>query len=193
MGEERTQSPSPRRRAHILDGAAAGAVVAWLGFGAPAMAQTVPNGPAGDDAYFDRAVQVWKVTGYCVLCHDWTGMGARVEAEEDRGLNANAPKLVDIKLSKAEIEEAIRCGRPGSIMPWHDASAWNARPCYGMMRAEIGSKLPDPPRVRPLTEQKIQDVMRYVDEIMRTGGLNTKERCARYWGSPDARQCVGLP
>ncbi len=163
-------------------GGALAAVLGAMALGAAGGAQA----QALADEAAVRGMNAWKNIGNCARCHAWTGLGARVEEEEGRGLKTEPPKLPNTALDAAAIEEAIRCGRPGSIMPRHDERAWRDDKCYGLTQAEIGKDIPDR-APRSLTDQQIKDLVAFVIAFYKSGEM-TFAKCETYYGA-GARSC----
>jgi mono/diheme cytochrome c family protein len=133
-----------------------------------------------------RGMNVYKNVGNCARCHAWSGLGARVEEEEGRGLKTEPPKLVNSPLPAEAMEEAVRCGRPGSVMPRHDERAWREYKCYDLTQAEIGKELPDK-APRSLTDAQIKDVVAFIVAFYKAGEM-TFAKCEAYYGA-GARSC----
>ena len=89
--------------------------------------------------------------------------------------------------------EVVRCGRPGTHMPYHDTKAWDEGRCYGgATRTDMD------PSVFPsfgvsLTEREIQSVVDYVVANLQGKGDPTKEECLAFWGANSERVCKPYP
>ncbi len=59
---------------------------------------------------------IFKTKATCQFCHKWDASG-------DQGYGGNAASLRATKLSPAQVAETIKCGRPGTGMPYHDRFA----------------------------------------------------------------------
>ena len=108
--------------------AAVGAALALSWLAGPSLAAETAD--AGQDV-FKRA--------NCVGCHKWHGNGGG-------GYGGAALSLRKTKLSKDQIAMTVRCGRPGTGMPYFDRDGYPAKsgepaPCYGMTRDDLG-KMP---------------------------------------------------
>ena len=66
----------------------------------------------------------------CVGCHKWHGGGGG-------GYGGAALSLRATPLDADGIREVVRCGRPGTRMPYHDRDAYKGDGCYGMTKAEL--------------------------------------------------------
>jgi mono/diheme cytochrome c family protein len=121
-------------------------------------------------------------TGNCIGCHKWHGNGGG-------GYGGLALSLRATTLDRNALVEIVRCGRPGTHMPYHDMKAWEEGRCFG------GAKQGDfDPKVFPsfgvsLTEREMQSVVDYVMATLQGKGEPTREECLAFWGSSAERVC----
>jgi hypothetical protein len=139
----------------------------------------------GDAAY---GVDVWKSVANCKDCHGWAGDGQPFNPQSPPGAN-----LRETALDAANLADTIRCGRPGSEMPYFGASrAWTTRyPCYGMTAAEIGDQIP----VRGdtgLNDRQINALVAMILTNFVGKGPPTFEECEAFFGVGQTR-CAGYP
>lgn len=158
---------------------AVAALAAGLGlalFGQPALAQ--------DSAA--QGLRIWKDKGQCAFCHGWAGDG-----HGDAHSEGKAPSLRETKLTRDQIYETIKCGRPGTAMPHFDKFAYTDKRCYGLTAAELGKDVPnDPPAGLQIYE--VEAVADFVAQKLKDAGKVTFEECSAYFGgTPD--ECKGLP
>ncbi len=111
----------------------------------------------------------------CAGCHKWHGGGGG-------GYGGAALSLRKTELSRDQIIETVRCGRPGTGMPSHDREAYKDKSCYGMTKEEAGNNLP-PVANSYLSASEIQDVADYVIANVKGKGDPTLEECLDFWGS----------
>lgn len=112
-------------------------------------------------------------------CHGWG------RPRGGRAGNFNAPSLRIVAPDRAALTEAIRCGRPGSIMPRWDRNAYTAdaaTSCYGQTVSAIGQLMPDPGQAF-LTPQEISAVVDYLFAWVIGRGKPTVEECEVYNGA----------
>ncbi len=121
--------------------AAAGAVGLFIAFAAPASAQA------------DN--EVW-VNGGCPSCH-----GANAEGGEP-GKMPPGPRLRRTRLSLEEVIETVSCGRAGTGMPSHLATAYTETPCYG---AALGPRPAGLPKGVNLTPEEIAAIAAWVKAL----------------------------
>jgi len=134
--------------------------------------------PAANAQEIALGLRVFKQKAVCSLCHGWAGDG-------DYAMDNPGPALRPAKLDKAGIMETIRCGRPGTNMPYHFRNAYTNDPatsCYGMTEAAIGDQKPNPTRAF-LSEAEIGAVADYVIAWILGRGAPTLEECEFYFGA----------
>lgn len=116
----------------------------------------------------------------CIGCHKWHGGGGG-------GYGGAALSLRETGLEKEQIVEVVRCGRPGTGMPYHDRESYTAKSCYGMGKDDAGKDLP--PRARTfLNDTEIDAVAEYILTAMKAKGPATHEDCLAFWGQ-NAKEC----
>ena len=107
--------------------------------GALGLALFLIAGPAlAAEKTADAGQDIYKRAN-CVGCHKWHGNGGG-------GYGGAALSLRKTQLGKDQIAMTVKCGRPGTGMPYfnHDAYPTNANepaPCYGLKRADL-EKMP---------------------------------------------------
>jgi mono/diheme cytochrome c family protein len=133
------------------------------------------NAASADERSVRRGLGVFKDKAQCEFCHGWDGSG---QTSEYGGV---APSLRATELSRDQIAEVVRCGRPGTNMPYHDRRAYTDDRCYGMTAADLGDQMPPLP-IETLSERSINDVADYVAEMLKGKGDATYDECLEYWG-----------
>ena len=116
----------------------------------------------------------------CVGCHKWHGGGGG-------GYGGAALSLRKTELDKDQIIETVKCGRPGTGMPFHDQFAYTDKRCYGITRAELGNDVPPEPNAF-LNADEIDAVVKYLFAKAIGRGPSTYEDCVEFWGT-ETRQC----
>src|ERR1700739_2104820 len=72
----------------------------------------------------------------CFGCHKWHGDGGG-------GYGGAALSLRATQLDRDQIIEVVRCGRPGTGMPYHDRQAYKESECYGgLTPKDLGEAMP---------------------------------------------------
>ena len=117
----------------------------------------------------------------CVGCHKWHGGGGG-------GYGGAALSLRATELDRDELLETVRCGRPGTRMPYHDRNAYKTTDCYGgTTKADLGDEFPAQAAIF-LREAEIEAVIDYVQTQLQGKGEPTKADCIAFWGEGE-RQC----
>lgn len=177
----RWEARRSRKASRIATGVLAAAAGVVLPFAvehtvAPARAAGVPA--AADrlrptPERLDRGKAAYR-RARCVACHKWHGKGGG-------SYGGAALSLRETFLDRERIVEVVRCGRPGTAMPYYDRKAYGALNCYDLDRHELGSDLP--PRGRPmLRDADIVLVADYVVARLKGKGEVTKRDCIDFWG-----------
>jgi mono/diheme cytochrome c family protein len=120
----------------------------------------------------------------CIGCHKWHGGGGG-------GYGGAALSLRATELDREQLLEVVRCGRPGTHMPYHDRNAYKTDSCYGgMTKADLGEDFPSQAAIF-LREPEIEAVVDYVQSHLQGKGEPTKADCIGFWGEGE-RQCQGM-
>src|SRR5712672_1014833 len=61
--------------------------------------------------------EIFKSKAVCQYCHKWDASG-------DQGYGGNALSLRSTQLTPEQMTEVVKCGRPGTGMPFHDRFAY---------------------------------------------------------------------
>lgn len=145
-------------------------------------ANAQPVVAAGDPVF---GLQVWRTVANCKDCHGWAGDGDPELEQAPAGAN-----LRETGLDAATLVDVIRCGLPGTAMPYFGASrAWSTNfPCYGMTAAQAGESIPTKGDTG-LNDRQLQSLAAY---ILTLEGPPTKEECQALFG-PESARCTSLP
>jgi mono/diheme cytochrome c family protein len=136
--------------------------------------------PVGVPAAADGKVIYEKAN--CVGCHKWHGGGGG-------GYGGAALSLRATHLDRDQLIEVVRCGRPGTRMPFHDKNAWSSGRCYGIDPKTLGNDMP-PATPEFLTPEEIASVVDYVVAHQKGKGAPIRADCVAFWGE-GARECQG--
>jgi hypothetical protein len=123
---------------------------------------------------------IFKTKATCQFCHKWDASG-------DQGYGGNALSLRKTQLTQAQFAETVKCGRPGTGMPYHDQFAYTDKRCYGLTRDDLGNNIPPEPNAF-LNVREIDAVVKYLFVKDVGQGPSTYEDCVDFWGK-DTRQC----
>jgi mono/diheme cytochrome c family protein len=116
----------------------------------------------------------------CFGCHKWHGDGGG-------GYGGAALSLRRTELDREQIIEVVRCGRPGTGMPYHERGAYSDGRCNGLTEKDLGDAMP-PRAPQPLRLPEIEAVADYVIAAIKGRGEPTLDECLAFWGS-DSRMC----
>ncbi len=125
-----------------------------------------------------RGKAVYQTVGICLNCHGWDGDGL--------GKNPRSPgvaaKLRETQLDTETLRMTVRCGIPGTPMPYHDAQAYVDNRCYGMLMTDFpeGGK---PSKGHTFREQDIENVVAYMEAKVKGKGPTTLQDCIDFFGS----------
>jgi mono/diheme cytochrome c family protein len=139
-------------------------------------AEDAPQSPATDTALAERGKTLWAGRAGCANCHGWAGDGA---SKEPFPPGANLRRT---SLDKLQIMQIVRCGRPGTGMPYFDKSAYADDRCYGASAQTLGSLAPQPGV--SLRANEIDAIVEYVLAQVKGRGKITKAECEAYFASP---------
>jgi len=123
---------------------------------------------------------IFKTKATCQFCHKWDASG-------DQGYGGNALSLRATKLTPAQVAETVKCGRPGTGMPYHDRFAYTDKRCYGYTREEMGKDMP-PAGNDFLSNREVEAVVKYLFARDVGKGPATYDDCVDFWGK-DTKQC----
>lgn len=121
----------------------------------------------------------------CIGCHKWHGGGGG-------GYGGAALSLRTSVLDAELMKLVVRCGRPGTGMPFHQRGAYKGddTSCYGITAHDLGDKVP--PRARSfLRDRQLDQVVDYVLTVLKGKGEPTREECVVFWGE-SSRQCSSM-
>ena len=139
---------------------------------------------AAQDADFGK--QIWLTKVNCRDCHGWSGNGLADNPQAPSGPNLRATAL-----TPDQIAEVIRCGRPGTPMPYFDQFAYTDRRCYGMTAADMGDKIPGP-GAKTLIKREVDALVALIESTFIGKGPPTYEECRAFWGA-NSTQCDRYP
>ena len=140
---------------------------------APAFAQTPQS--AEEARFIEFGKEIFKSKAVCQFCHKWDASG-------DQGYGGNALSLRATKLTLEQMTEVVKCGRPGTGMPYHDRFAYTDKRCYGYTREQMGSDMP-PAGNDFLSNREVEAVVKYLFAKDVGKGPATYDDCT-HLGSP---------
>ncbi|MDR0808848.1 MAG: cytochrome c [Gemmobacter sp.] len=158
--------------------------IVLVALAAPMVGAQQANDPAGDP---ERGKIVFRTVGGCANCHGWAADGKTGVA-----LHSPAgPSLRETKLNKEALAETIRCGRPGTQMPYHDRAAYRDDRCYGLVMSDF-TPGDAPPRGKTFGEKDVANIVAYLQTRVIGLGKPTYDECADFFDNPAAKACIIL-
>jgi mono/diheme cytochrome c family protein len=156
------------------------ALIGPLGVTTTVAAQAQDTQSAEEARVIAQGKDIFKTKATCQFCHKWDASG-------DQGYGGNALSLRAAKLTPAQVAETVKCGRPGTGMPYHDQFAYTDKRCYGVSREQLGKDMPPEPNAF-LNSDEIDAVVKYLFAKDVGRGPSTYEDCVEFWGT-ETRQC----
>src|ERR1700730_11962424 len=162
------------KRSSIAALIAAAAVAAALSAPCAALGQSATTSDPTDagKAVFKRA--------NCFGCHKWHGNGGG-------GYGGDALSLRKTELTREQIIETVRCGRPGTGMPFFERGAYDSVQCHGMNRQDAGNQMPPEAGVF-LRAKDVEEVADYVIAHIKGKEEPTLAECVSFF-SETSRVC----
>ena len=157
---------------------AAAALLAFLAAATASARAQAPLSPE-DARTLEFGKEIYKIKANCQFCHKWDASG-------DTGYGGVALSLRKTKLNPEQLYEVVKCGRPGTGMPFHDQYAYTDKRCYGLSREDLGKNTPL--LGESLLPREIDAVVKYLFAKAVGRGESTYEDCVDFWGK-DTRQC----
>ncbi len=142
----------------------------------PPGAQGMGGAPAADEA----GKRVYQ-SANCVGCHNWTGTGGG-------GYGGAAANLRATQLTREQIAETVRCGRPATGMPHFERDAYTDGRCYGLKASDLAGGQMPPKADRFLRPADVEAVTDYVVAHLQGRGAPTFEECQAFFGT-QTRAC----
>lgn len=160
---------------------AVAASLALVELTAPAAWAQTADGQQADAA---RGKIVYRSVGGCVNCHGWA-------ADGKTGVDLRAPSgpnLRETRLDTEGLTEVVRCGRPGTPMPFHDRAAYRDGRCHGLALSDFAAGA-EPVRGKTFAEKDIANVVSYLQTQVIGLGRPTRTECGEFFDNPAARAC----
>lgn len=130
--------------------------------------------------------EIWLTKANCRDCHGWSGDGVGDIAQAPQGANLRATKL-----SPDDLATTIKCGRPGTPMPYFDRFAYTDTRCYGVTAKDLGDQTPGQAQ-NTLIAREVDALVAYLQTFVIGKGEPTFEQCVELWGAA-SRLCPRYP
>jgi hypothetical protein len=162
-------------------------VVAVLCMSSAALAQAItpPDFTQGDA---EKGKQVYQRAGLCATCHGWPADGQTGRNPMARGAAAN---LRETQLDQQGLYDVIRCGLPGTTMPYHDTVSYRDDRCHGLLFSDFDAST-RPVKGKSLSERQMVDLVAYLEKYVVGLGKPTYEECALYFDTSADKSCASL-
>ena len=79
-----------------------------------------------------EGMRLYRTKADCQACHGWAGDGRKMDTQMPDGANLRA-----MRLPRAALIAAIKCGRPGRGMPAFDRLAYSDGRCNNLKLADL--------------------------------------------------------
>lgn len=152
-----------------------------------ALADFIPN-PDFTKGDSEKGRRVYQRLGICVNCHGWAGDGQAGRNPLSHAVGAN---LRETKLDAQGLYDVIRCGLPGTQMPYHDQTSYKDDRCFGLTMKDFASGA-EPIKGKTMREAQMVDLIAYLEKYTVGHGEPTHEECALYYGTSADKFCAGL-
>lgn len=124
----------------------------------------------------ERGKELYREKATCLYCHGWHGNG------ESSQYGGNALSLRATQLDRDQLIEVVKCGRPGTAMPHHDAYAYTDKRCYGLTAADLKEAVPPEPK-STMPPREVELVVDYVIAVLKGKPPEpTLAECQAFWG-----------
>jgi len=162
-------------------------VLALLCLSSAALAAFVaqPDFTQGDAG---RGKRVYQRVGVCVNCHGWAGDG---QSGINPMVHSAGANLRETQLDAQGLYDVIRCGIPGTQMPYHDQASYKDDRCNGLLLSDFAAD-EQPIKGKTFRDTQMVDLIAYLETYVVGHGKPTYEECALYFDTAADRACAYL-
>lgn len=137
----------------------------------------------------EKGKRVYQRIGVCVTCHGWAGDGESGRNPiSHAGVAAN---LRETQLDAQGLYDVVRCGIPGTKMPYHDSASYKDDRCFGQLMSDFDASQ-RPVRGKTFREEQMVDLIAYLEKHVVGRGKPTYEECALYFDASPDKSCSYL-
>lgn len=136
----------------------------------------------------EKGRRIYQRIGVCVNCHGWPGDG---QTGTNPMVHVQGSNLRESKLDAQGLFDVIRCGIPGTKMPYHDRVSYKDDRCNGMLMSDFDEAL-RPVMGKTFSEQQTVDLVAYLEKYVIGHGKPTYDECALYFEASADRSCAYL-
>jgi hypothetical protein len=161
--------------------------LASLCLGSAVLAEFVAN-PDFTKGDAEKGKVVYQRLGLCVNCHGWPGDG-------QTGLNpmvhVAGSNLRETQLDEQGLYDVIRCGIPGTKMPYHDSVSYKDDRCFGQLMSNFDA-MQRPIKGKTFRDNQLVDLIAYLEKYVIGRGRPTYEECVLYFDTSADKSCAYL-
>jgi hypothetical protein len=136
----------------------------------------------------EKGKLVYQRVGVCVNCHGWPGDG---ESGRNPMVHVAGANLRQTQLDGQGLYDVIRCGIPGTQMPYHDSVSYKDDRCYGKLMSDFAADQ-QPIIGKTFSEHQMVDLIAYLEKYVVGRGKPTYEECALYFDTSADKSCSYL-
>jgi hypothetical protein len=151
------------------------------------LAQFVPT-PDFSQGDAERGKRVYQHVGYCANCHGWPGDG---QSGRNPMAHSGGANLRESKLNAQGLYDTIRCGIPGTQMPYHDSASYRDGRCFGKLLADYDDAR-QPIMGKTFSEKSMVDLIAYLQKYVLGRGRPTYDECVLYFDKSAGAACAYL-
>ena len=133
----------------------------------------------------EKGKRIYQRVGVCVNCHGWPGDG---QTGTNPMVHVQGANLRDTKLDAQGLYDVIRCGVPGTQMPYHDSVSYKDDRCNGLLMSDFDA-MTSPVMGKTFGQQQMVDLIAYLEKYVVGHGKPTYEECALYFDTSADRSC----
>jgi cytochrome c553 len=148
---------------------------------------SVADDPLLAGADIERGKAVYQRIGICISCHGWDGNGM---GKNPRSEGA-AAHLRETQLDTQGLMDVIKCGLPGTPMPYHFSSAYREPEiCFGAVMADFEPGT-EPRKGKTFRDKDLVNLVAYMKTAIIGAGETTLEQCEAFF-EPGSKACDNL-
>jgi hypothetical protein len=136
----------------------------------------------------EKGKLVYQRVGVCVNCHGWPADGV---TGTNPMVHVQGPNLRQTQLDAQGLYDVIRCGIPGTQMPYHDSVSYKDDRCHGMLMSDFPTAQ-QPIRGKTFSEHQMVDLVAYLEKYVVGRGKPTYQECALYFDTSADKYCSYL-
>ena len=154
---------------------------------AEAAGSAVAADPLLAGADVERGKAVYQRIGICISCHGWDGNGM---GKNPRSEGA-AAHLRETQLDTQGLMDVIKCGLPGTPMPFHFSAAYrDPEVCFGAVMADFEAGT-EPRKGKTFRDKDLVNLVAYMKTAIIGAGETTLEQCEAFF-EPGSNACDNL-